>query len=112
MRNMPMATRWGTIFERSRTAETMSIGTCVSRASTLAVPPGIIPNGTAAMEHAGGYFVDGAVAARGENEVATSLNLLLGLRGSAPRSGGGHQIRFYALALKSVDGTLEQMLAA
>ncbi len=64
------------------------------------------------MDHAVGNFIDGAVAARCQNEVATGLDLALRLNRRATRPGGTYQRRFHALSVQRFDDTLEQMLAA
>ncbi len=73
------------------------MGTRISRASTFAVPPGSIGKRHARVQHAICHFVDGAVAAGRDNQVAPGLNLPPRLTASRTRTLRGNQVCFDTL---------------
>ncbi len=53
------------------------------------------------MQHAVGDFVDGSIAACGNDQIASGIEGLTRLKRRAAGSGGGNEIRFNALGCAS-----------
>ena len=85
----PIEMRCGRHSPRRRAASRKSPPSFISIASTLAVPAGSTPSGTWECDHAFGHFVEGAIAAGGQNQVRAALDLLPSQRAGGTGTGGG-----------------------
>ena len=84
----------------------------ISMASTLAVPAGRMPSGTSRMHHALGHFVDGAVAARRDNQIGAAIDVLARHRAGGLRPRGGHHRHRVAVLGENLHRARQQRTAA